>query len=53
MANDRNAGRKHKFKNGGKMVNLQLNRSVPEKAKEQIKKAIDETINQFRDYDWT
>lgn len=53
MANDRNAGRKHKFSKGGQMKPYTFTRSLPVKGKETITKAIDEAINQFKDYDWT
>lgn len=53
MSNDRSAGRPSKFPKGGNMVKVVINRSLPEKGKEEIIKAIDKTINQFRDYDWT
>lgn len=49
--NERNAGRKPKFLKGGKMIAVQLR--VPEKGRETIMKAVDETINQFKEYDWT
>lgn len=51
MSNERNAGRKPKFSKGGKMVTVQ--RMIPEKGREIIMKAVDETINQFKYRDWT
>ena len=51
MANDRNAGRKPKFNKGVKLISLQ--RKIPEKGFKEISEAVDKTINQFKDYDWT
>lgn len=46
-------GRKPKFKQGGEMETVTFTRRLPVKGKAQIMKAVDETINQFKEYDWT
>jgi hypothetical protein len=53
MSEKKKVGRKHKFTKGGEMKICTFTRSLPIKGEKEIKEAINKTINQFKDYDWT
>lgn len=53
MSEKKKAGRPNKFTKGGEMKLCTFTRSLPVKGEKQIKEAIDKTISQFKDYDWT